>query len=36
LIGSSEEMIEIDFANGKVSRVGDQYGVERVVRTSTS
>jgi len=23
LIGSSEEMIEIDFANGKVNRVGD-------------
>jgi hypothetical protein len=28
-------MIEIDFADGKVSRVGDQYGVGRVVRTST-
>jgi hypothetical protein len=28
-------MIEIDFADGKVSRVGDQYGVGRVVRGST-
>jgi hypothetical protein len=28
-------MIEIDFVDGKVSRVGDQYGVGRVVRTST-
>jgi hypothetical protein len=36
LIGSSEDMIEIDFADGKVSRVGDQYGVGRVVRTSTN
>jgi 6-phosphogluconolactonase (cycloisomerase 2 family) len=34
LIGSSEDMIEIDFADGKVSRVGDQYGVGRVVGTS--
>jgi WD40 repeat protein len=34
-IGSSEDMIEIDFADGKVSRVGDQYGVGRVVGTST-
>jgi hypothetical protein len=34
LIGSSEDMIEIDFADGKISRVGDQYGVGRVVRTS--
>jgi hypothetical protein len=33
LIGSSEDMIEIDFADGKVSRVGDQFGVGRVVRT---
>ena len=32
LIGSSEDMIEIDFADGKVSRVGDQFGVGRVVR----
>jgi hypothetical protein len=36
LIGSSEDMIEIDFAHGKVSRVGDQYGVGRVVRNSTN
>ena len=36
LIGSSEDMIEIDFADGKVSRVGDQYGVGRVGRTSTN
>jgi hypothetical protein len=36
LIGSSEDMIEIDFADGKVSRVGDQFGVGRVVRISTN
>jgi len=36
LIGSSEEMMEIDFADGKVSRVGDQFGVGRVVRISTN
>jgi hypothetical protein len=36
LIGSSEDMIEIDFAEGKVSRVGDQFGVGRVVRASTN
>jgi hypothetical protein len=36
LIGSSEDMIEIDFADGKVSRVGDQYGIGCVVRTSTN
>lgn len=35
-IGSSEDMIEIDFADGKVSRVGDQYGVGRVVRVSAN
>jgi len=35
LIGSSEDMIEIDFADGKISRVGDQYGVGRVVRAPT-
>jgi hypothetical protein len=29
-------MIEIDFADGKVSRVGNQYGVGRVVHTSTN
>jgi len=31
-IGSSEDMIEIDMTGGKVSRVGDQYGIGRVVR----
>src|SRR5215471_1562594 len=36
LIGSSEDMIEIDFANGEVSRIGDQFGVGRVVHTSTN
>jgi hypothetical protein len=29
LIGSSEDMIEIDFMNGKITRVGDQYGIGR-------
>lgn len=29
-IRSSEDMLEIDFAEGKVSRVGDQYGIGRV------
>src|SRR6266851_3286078 len=28
-IGSSEDMLEIDFADGKVSRVGDQFGIGR-------
>jgi len=32
LIGSSEDMIEIDFMNGKISRVGDQYGIGRAGR----
>ena len=32
LIGSSEDMIEIDFADGQISRVGDQYGVGRATR----
>jgi 6-phosphogluconolactonase (cycloisomerase 2 family) len=36
LIRSSEDMIEIDFTDGKVGRVGDQYGIGRVVRTSTN
>jgi hypothetical protein len=31
-IGSSEDMLEIDFANGKVIRTGDQYGIGRVRR----
>jgi hypothetical protein len=30
LIGSSEDMIEIDFVDGKISQVGDQYGIGRV------
>ena len=29
LIGSTEDMIEIDFVDGKISRVGDQYGIGR-------
>ena len=29
LIGSSEDMIEIDFADGKISRVGDQFAIGR-------
>ena len=29
VIASSEDMLEIDFANGKISQVGDQYGVGR-------
>jgi len=29
LIGSSEDMLEVDFANGKISQVGDQYGIGR-------
>ena len=32
LIGSSEDMIEMDFTNGKISRVGDQYGIGRATR----
>jgi hypothetical protein len=28
-IASSEDLLEIDFAGGKVSRVGDQYGIGR-------
>ena len=31
-ISSSEDMIEIDFTDGKISRVGDQYGIGRVAR----
>lgn len=31
-IRSSEDMLEIDFADGKISRVGDQYGIGRVLR----
>ena len=29
VIRSSEDMLEIDFANGKISQVGDQYGIGR-------
>jgi hypothetical protein len=29
VIGSSEDMLEVDFENGKVKRVGDQYGIGR-------
>ena len=29
VIGSTEDMIEIDFAEGKIRRVGDQYGIGR-------
>jgi hypothetical protein len=32
LIGSSEDMIEIDFTDGQISRVGDQYGIGRAAR----
>jgi DNA-binding beta-propeller fold protein YncE len=28
-IGASEDMLEIDFAGGKISRVGDQYAIGR-------
>ena len=28
-IRSSEDMLEVDFTDGKVSRVGDQYGIGR-------
>ncbi len=31
-IGSSEDMLEIDFVNGKISQVGDQYGIGRALR----
>jgi hypothetical protein len=29
VIGSSEDLLEIDFADGRISRVGDQYGIGR-------
>lgn len=29
MIGSSEDMLEIDFVDGKISQVGDQYGIGR-------
>jgi hypothetical protein len=28
-IGASEDLLEIDFANGKITKVGDQYGIGR-------
>jgi hypothetical protein len=28
-LGSSEDMLEIDFADGRISRVGDQFGIGR-------
>jgi hypothetical protein len=30
--GSSEDMVEVDFANGKIERVGDQFGIGRVTK----
>ena len=32
VIGSSEDMLEIDFTNGKIDQVGDQYGIGRAPR----
>jgi len=29
MIGSSEDLLEIDFENGKIARVGDQFGIGR-------
>jgi len=29
VIGASEDMVEIDFTNGKIAQVGDQYGIGR-------
>jgi hypothetical protein len=29
VIGSSEDMLEVDFANGRISQVGNQYGIGR-------
>jgi 6-phosphogluconolactonase (cycloisomerase 2 family) len=29
MIGSSEDLLEIDFADGKITQVGDQYGIGR-------
>ena len=31
-IGSSEDMVEIDFKNGAIIRTGDQYGIGRATR----
>ena len=32
VIGSSEDMLEIDFADGRIERVGDQFGIGRATR----
>jgi len=32
VIGSSEDMLEIDFADGKIERVGDQFGIGRATK----
>jgi hypothetical protein len=32
VIASSEDMLEIDFANGKLTQIGDQYGIGRAAR----
>jgi hypothetical protein len=32
VIGSSEDMLEIDFVNREISQVGDQYGIGRAPR----
>jgi hypothetical protein len=32
MIGSSEDMLEIDFTNGVITRTGDQYGIGRAAR----
>jgi len=29
VIGSSEDLIAIEFVDGKISRLGDQYGIGR-------
>ena len=36
VIGSSEDMLEIDFGNGKVTQVGDQYGIGRRIPAAAS
>jgi hypothetical protein len=32
MIGSSEDLLEIDVANGKINQAGDQYGIGRAPR----
>jgi hypothetical protein len=32
LIGSSEDIIEIDFTDGAITDIGDQYGIGRAAR----